>query len=371
MKIIIDKNIPYIKGVFEPFADVVYLPGKDFTREDTKDADALIIRTRTICNEDLLAGSKVKVIASATIGFDHIDTEYCEKNNIFWTNAKGCNSRSVHQYVIAALLHLATKYKFDLKEKTLGIVGIGNIGSILKEFAETIGMKVVINDPPLERKGIEVDFKSYKELLEVADIITYHVPLNMTGEDKTFHLVGEDAIDKMKNGVFVINSSRGEVVDNEILLKYIKEGKFGGVVLDVWENEPAINKELLELVDLGTPHIAGYSADGKANGTQMSVNAVAKVLDLPLTDWKVENVPPPENKEITSASDGDVVDVLHELVPQTYAINSDSEKLKSDITSFELLRNTYPVRREFPAYVTNVKAKEDKLSKLEKIGFIC
>lgn len=372
MKIIIDKNIPYIKGVFEPFADVLYLPGKEFSKDDVKDADALIIRTRTLCNEELLAGSNVKVIASATIGFDHIDTDYCERNNIFWSNAKGCNSRSVHQYVIAALLHLASKYKFNLRNKTLGIVGMGNIGSIIKKFAETIDMPVLVNDPPLQRKGVDGDFKKYNEVLEGADIITYHVPLNMTGEDKTFHLLDNLAIDKLKEDVFIINSSRGEVVDNDALLQNARAGRFGGLVLDVWENEPNINQELLGVVDIGTPHIAGYSADGKANGTQMSVNTVAKILGLPLTDWCVTNIPSPENSEIESALNGNILDFLHELVPQTYSIIADSEKLKQDITNFELLRNKYPVRREFPAYQTNLKTTDILVrNKLKEIGFIC
>ncbi len=191
MKIIIDDKIPYIKGALEPYAEVIYMPGGKTTAEVVKDADALITRTRTKCNEKLLAGSSVKFIATATIGFDHIDTAYCQKANIIWTNAPGCNSSSVEQYIASALMVMAEKKGFNLSEKTIGVVGVGNVGKKVARIADIFGMKVLLNDPPRARAESPEGFVELDVILRESDIITLHVPLNYEGIDKTFHLADE------------------------------------------------------------------------------------------------------------------------------------------------------------------------------------
>src|SRR5664279_5106705 len=181
MKIVADNKIPFLKGALEPYAEMIYLPGKQIDREILKDADALLIRTRTICNEKLLEGTKVQFIGTATIGFDHIDTQYCNKKKIFWTNAPGCNSSSVYQYIAAALLKISSVTNINLKDKTLGIVGVGNVGSKVEKFASTVGMNVLLNDPPRSRLEGKKNFQKFYDVLSMSDILTVHVPLNLTG----------------------------------------------------------------------------------------------------------------------------------------------------------------------------------------------
>ncbi|MDX9749444.1 MAG: 4-phosphoerythronate dehydrogenase, partial [Paludibacter sp.] len=274
MRIIIDDKIPYIRGAFEPVAEVVYLPGAKTTAEIVRDADAIVTRTRTLCNEQLLAGSTVKMIATATIGYDHIDTAYCEKAGIYWTNAPGCNSRSVEQYIASALMVWADTRKLNFSELCIGIVGVGNVGSKVARFCEILGMKVLMNDPPRQRNEGTSQFVDLSEILEKADIITLHVPLEIMGRDATFHLADDQFFQKLKKKPLLINSCRGEVTDTKAVKKALKEGSIEAFVADCWENEPDIDPELLAMSFLATPHIAGYSRDGKATGTLMSVQSI-------------------------------------------------------------------------------------------------
>ncbi|MCX6227895.1 MAG: 4-phosphoerythronate dehydrogenase PdxB [Bacteroidia bacterium] len=371
MKIVIDDKIPYIKGVLEPYAEVIYLSGDKTNAAVVKDADALITRTRTICNEELLAGSAVKFIATATIGFDHIDTDYCEKVNIAWTNAPGCNSKSVEQYIASALMVLAEKHQFSLTEKTIGIIGVGNVGSKVARLCETLGMKVLLNDPPRVRAEKLKGFVGLDEILEKSDIITLHVPLNMEGEDMTFHLADSNFFSKTKHKPILINSCRGEIVDTNSLKQALKDSQLSGVVIDCWENEPAIDLELLSLVDLATPHIAGYSRDGKANGTSMSIRALSKFFKLGINNWKCSNVEMPDNLDIFIDGTGKATQqILSDAILATYDIRSDDKKLRSSVKTFEKQRGDYPVRREFPTYrifckINNIKA----INKLKQLGF--
>jgi len=357
MKIVCDNKIPFLKGALEPYAQVVYLPGKDTTAEVVKDADALITRTRTICNESLLKGSNVKVIATATIGFDHIDTAWCEGNGIEWTNAPGCNSWSVQQYIASLLVSLSGTYGFDPKEKTLGVIGVGNVGSKVARIAALLGFKVILNDPPRQRQEGLKDFVSLDELVAQSDIITCHVPLQRQGQDCTFHLFDEKRIGSLRKDQILINSSRGEVVDNQALKQALQNKSILAASLDVWENEPNIDAELLGLLYTGTPHIAGYSLDGKANGTTMSVQAVARFLGLPCQDWQVQDIPlPAQPVEFTLDCTGKTPrQVLSEAIMYTYDIKSDDARLRADIGSFEKQRADYPVRREFPAFTVDLK----------------
>jgi erythronate-4-phosphate dehydrogenase len=371
MKFIIDDKIPYIKGALEPFGEVIYLPGPKTTPEIVKDADAIITRTRTICNEKLLAGSSVKFIATATIGFDHIDTDYCDKAGIKWTNAPGCNSKSVEQYIASTLFVLAEKKGFQLKGKTIGVVGIGQVGSKVARICELFGMNVLLNDPPRERAEGHEKFCSLDKIMQKADIITLHVPLNMQGEDATFHLVDSHFFDALERKPIVINSCRGEVLDTPAAKSALKSGQISGMVIDCWENEPNIDLELLEMVDLATPHIAGYSKDGKANGTSMSIQAISRFFGLGIDNWQAKQVELPEKTTIElDGSNLSEKEILAKAVLATYDIRTDDAALRKNPELFEKLRGDYPVRREFPVYIINAKnVEEGTLEVMKKLGF--
>jgi len=371
MKIIIDDKIPYIKGAFEEVADVIYLPGSKTTPDVVKDADAIITRTRTICNEQLLAGSSVKFIATATIGYDHIDTDYCDKNGIKWTNAPGCNSKSVEQYIASVLMVLAEEKDLELDKLCIGVVGVGNVGSKVARFCELLGMKVLLNDPPRERTENSDNFVSLEEIKQEADIITLHVPLNMKGEDATYHLCDNQFFESLSKKVILINSCRGEVVETKAVKNAIKTERISTFVCDCWENEPDIDLELLDMTYIATPHIAGYSKDGKATGTRMSVEAINNFFNLGLDGWKPQNVELPSEPVIRIDGEGlTEQDIISKAVLHTYDIRKDDKLFKNMPSDFEKQRGDYPVRREFPAYSLQCENIEQKvLEKLERIGF--
>lgn len=371
IKIIADEKIPFLKGALEPFAEVFYFPGKEISNEILRNADALITRTRTICNKELLEGTQVKFIATATIGFDHIDTKYCKQNNIQWTNAPGCNSGSVMQYMASVLVRLALKYDFSFSDKTLGIIGHGNVGSKVSRLAKALGFKVLINDPPLHRSGLLAHHVSLEEIKEKADIITFHVPLNKNGLDKTLHLVDQQFMNTLKASTILINSSRGNVFDTDALKIALKQKMVKGVVLDVWENEPNIDLELLGLLDFATPHIAGYSADGKAKGTAMSVQAISDFFGFGLRDWFPENIPALSNKVIEiDANEDDEDKSLMKCILSSYDIQSDHKRLINSVDTFEKQRGEYPLRREFENYRVKIQSESSSLEKrIKKLGF--
>jgi erythronate-4-phosphate dehydrogenase len=355
IKIVADNKIPFLEGALESVAMVEYLPGAEITRSHLLDADALITRTRTKCNRELLEGTSIRFIATATIGYDHIDTDYCREKGIGWTNAPGCNSSSVEQYIVSTLLWLANQRSIDLKALSLGVIGVGNVGRKVASVARALGMRVLLNDPPRERAEGKAEFVSLEELKEHSDIITLHVPLNKAGLDKTFHLVNREFLTHLKSGAILINTSRGAVVDEGALLEGIRSEKLSDVILDVFENEPAINRELLEALTLATPHIAGYSLDGKANGTTMSVQAISRFFKLGLDDWSPATMPVPESSEILAdASESDLYELFWEVYAQTYDVSSDDQRLKSAPESFEILRGEYPFRREPVAYAVRL-----------------
>jgi erythronate-4-phosphate dehydrogenase len=371
MKIVIDDKIPYIRGAFEPFAKVLYLPGSKTVPEVVRDADALITRTRTKCNEYLLKGSKVRFIATATIGYDHIDTGYCSKAGIEWTNAPGCNSESVNQYIASALFSWSAGNKAELKNKVIGIVGVGHVGSKVARLCETIGMRVLLNDPPRERKEGSEKFVSLEKICQEADIITLHVPLNFSGTDATYHMVGKDLLNSMKRKPLLINSCRGEVFETQSVINGLHDGIISGVIADCWENEPDIDLNLLQMAEFGTPHIAGYSKDGKANGTRMSVRAVSRFFGLGIDDWEPSGIELPGNTTLViDGKESDVHSVLGEAILSTYDIKNDDFRLRENTALFEKLRGDYPVRREFGTYTVKVKnVQKDTVEKLMKLGF--
>jgi len=371
LRIIADDKIPFLKGVLEPYAEISYLPCNKINREAIRDVDALLIRTRTICDPVLLQESKVTFIATATIGFDHIDTVYCESRNIHWANAPGCNSSSVQQYIASALIHLARFQKTELKGKTLGIIGVGNVGSKVADIARAYGMNVLLNDPPRARKEEENIFEEIDSLLAMSDIITLHVPLYSTGEDKTLHLFDEKMISKIKPSASLINTSRGEVIDTKALTTALTEGKISSAILDVWEDEPGIDLALMNKALLATPHIAGYSADGKANGTAMIVQALSRHFGLPLTEWFPTWIPKPVNPDIFIDGKGkSTEEILSETNSFTYDILADDQRLRSSPNTFEQQRGNYPIRREFPAFTVYKKNIDPPSSQtLKNLGF--
>lgn len=371
MKIIIDDKIPYIRGAFEDVAEVIYLPGSKTTPEIVRDADAIVTRTRTICNRELLSGSAVRFIATATIGYDHIDTDYCDANGIHWTNAPGCNSKSVEQYIASALMALAEKHVWSLSEKTIGVVGVGNVGSKVARMAGIMGMKVLLNDPPREREEGKEKFVSLETIQQEADIITLHVPLNMKGEDATYHLADDTFFSDLRKKPVLINSCRGEVTETEAVKKALKSGMISAFVCDCWENEPDLDLELLSMTEIATPHIAGYSRDGKATGTSMSVHAISQFFDLGLGNWKPTGVEEPENPVFEiDGSELSEQEIISKAILHTYDIRKDDADFRKNTVLFEKLRGDYPVRREFPAFTIRLINSEEKTAEsLKQLGF--
>ncbi len=333
MKIVVDDKIPYIREKLTLLADeVVALRGADISADDVKDADALIVRTRTRCDEQLLKGSRVQFVATATIGFDHIDTAYMERAGICWTNCPGCNAASVAQYVECSLLLLAREKGLSLCQSTIGIVGCGHVGSKVKAVAERLGMRVLVCDPPLEQKTAN-SFVSLDVIEHESDVITFHVPLKRDGEYATVHMADDAFFHRIPRVPYIINTSRGEVVDNDALLAALNEGRVRDAVIDVWEHEPQLNLQLLQRVFIGTPHIAGYSADGKVNADNMVIDALCRHFGLKHPGI-IQALPLPTDFFYT----GDPLQLYNPL--------DDSQKLKKNPDNFESLRNNYPLRRE-------------------------
>ena len=371
MKIIADDRIPFLEGVFEPFVDIEYLPGSEINSSHLGDAEILMVRTRTICNEELLKGSKVRLIASATIGKDHIDEEYCKKNGIEVVNAPGCNSNAVKQWFIAAILNVAIKQNIDLSQKVIGIVGVGHVGEKIVEVCEQLGLYVLLNDPPREQAEGNCIFRDITSIQRECDIISFHTPLTLKGDHKTFHLVDDEFIRKLLPGTILINTSRGEVFSTQAVLKALREKRIGQPILDVWESEPKISEKLLAQSFLATPHVAGYSIEGKANGTASVVKAVARYLDLPLDNWVVDDVSLREPILKTINCEGKAkLDILNEAMEFSYTIEQDDALLRKHPDRFEQLRSEYTYRCEPERYLINlIKPSQEIESALKSIGF--
>lgn len=337
MKIVVEKNIPYINGVLEKYADVVYLPYSEITKDTVHDADVLLVRTRTQCDGTLLAGSRCRFVGTATIGTDHIDMDFCLSQGITVKNAPGCNAPAVAQYVLSSIGHWMKKeYIFNTSGLTLGVVGVGHVGSIVARWAKKLGFNVLLCDPPLRRATGSADYVPLSKLMQAADIITFHTPLSHSGIDATYHLAGRPFITALQNCRLLINSARGEIVDNTALVECMHDSPIRDVVIDCWEDEPNINTELLEKAFIATPHIAGYSSQGKLRATAMLLEALAQqygwTLDIPQAGIPLNGAE----------------DVTLEAIMASYNPLADTEALKSAPADFELLRNTYPLRSELP-----------------------
>lgn len=330
MKIVVDDKIPYIRETICQLADeTVFLSGAAITADDVRDADVLVVRTRTRCNRQLLEGSKVQLVVTATIGYDHIDTQWLQEAGIRWTNCPGCNSGSVAQYVECALLLLEQQKGLSLRQSTIGIVGCGHVGSKVKAVAERLGMQVLVCDPLLDNPS----FVSLDEIERRCEVITFHVPLTREGQYATWHMADEDFFHRLSRVPYIINTSRGEVVDNQALLQALQDGRVRDAIIDVWEHEPHPNAALLDKVFIGTPHIAGYSADGKTNADNMVIDAICQHFGLPHPGIIAPPALPSDFKYT-----GSPLDLYNPMI--------DSQKLKADASQFEQLRNNYPLRRE-------------------------
>lgn len=330
MQIIIDSDIPFIKGVFEPYADVRYLKGGNITADKLGDAEVLVVRTRTRCDASLLEHSRVRFIATATIGTDHIDLDYCQREDIEVFNAKGCNARGVLQWVAAVLRDIVFSDGRQPSDYRLGVVGVGSVGSLVVEYARRWGFDVLMCDPPRqEREG--GDFRSVEELARCCDILTFHTPYDET----THHLLDEQLLAIMPSKAVVLNASRGGVVDNRAVANSSHRYYF-----DVWENEPNIERDVLLKSVLATPHVAGYSLQGKANATSLVVNAIARKFNLPIQGWYPAEVSPTKVQSIEWREMCNTID-------QYYPISEESRYLKNHPEEFEKMRNSYLYRTEY------------------------
>ncbi len=367
MKIVVDQRIPFVEEAFGPFGEIAKYDSRAIDNMAVKDADALLVRSETKVDENLLAGSKVRFVGTATIGTDHVDLDFLKRRGITFASAPGCNSNAVVQYVFSALFTLGKRFGFKLRGKTLGVVGVGNIGSKIVRVGQSLGMNVLQNDPPLARSTGDSRFVPLDDLMG-ADFITIHVPYTKAGTDATHHLFDEKRLSMLKKGAVLINSSRGAVVDNPALKAALLRGVPGNAVLDVWEKEPNIDIELLSKCAIGTQHIAGYSIDGKVNATRMIYEAFCGDFGLTQSWNSTSVIKPPEHPVISvEAGYADKEDVISGAVRNCYDIMKDDDLLRkiSGLKDnergpyFKGLRGKYVFRYEF-SNMTVVLPRQDK-----------
>jgi erythronate-4-phosphate dehydrogenase len=363
MKIIADENIPLINEFFDSIAEVVALPGRTMSAQEVQSADALIVRSVTPVNADLLAGSKVKFVGTCTIGVDHLDETWLKESQIAYASAPGCNANAVVEYVYAALCHLNVNWL----DKKFGIVGCGNVGGLLYQRLKMQGVDCYCYDPFMS-KDQNADLSSLDEVL-ACDIISLHTPLTETGPHPTFHLIHFSELKKLKTGAVLLNCGRGAVINNSDLLAFLNDRNDVRVVLDVWEPEPAISLALLDKVALGSPHIAGYSYDGKLNGIEMIYNAFCHHFQYEATLSLAHLVPPLQNNQLSLRKNITLFEQIQQLIAQVYSIADDDKCLRelaektragelNFSKGFDDLRKHYPVRREFYNYQVKLSLEE-------------
>jgi len=356
MKTVCCSNMPFAAEAFQSLGAVLARDGRAITPADVRNADLLAIRSTTRANAALLDGSRVRFVGSGVIGTDHLDIPYLERRGIRWCSAAGCNANSVSEYLTAALLCLAVRHGFALKGKTLGVIGVGNVGRQVVQKAEALGMKVLQNDPPRQRAEGGSAFVSLDRVLAEADIVSLHVPLTAEGPDATRNLADAMFFARMKPGCLFINAARGGVVVTDALLTAMDRGIVAHAVIDCWEGEPAFRQDLLARADLATPHIAGHSFEGKVMGTVMVYREACRFLGV-APSWSHEPLmPPPLVPSLTVSAAGRRTEaVLYDLVKPVYDIEADDVRLragavaddKARASHFDRLRKDYPMRREF------------------------
>jgi erythronate-4-phosphate dehydrogenase len=378
MKIVADGNIPFVEACFSHLGEIQVVQGRQITPATVADAEVLLVRSVTRVDRRLLEGSRVRFVATATIGFEHVDVDYLRSRGIGFASAPGSNANSVAEYIVAALLAVGRKHEILLDGKSIGIVGVGNVGSRVATKCRALGLRTVLNDPPLARKIGDPKYRPLEEVLG-CDFVTFHTPLTKDGPDRTFHLADRTFFERLKPGTVFLNTSRGAVHDTAALKVVMAQGRLRAVVLDVWENEPNIDQDLLRKVDISTPHIAGYSFDGKVAGMIMIYQAVCRHLGVLPIHEVAEFLPAPAVPTIDLAA-GDVPEQesLHQIVQQVYPIHRDDFNTREILmvpaqargAFFDDLRKNYPVRREFQNTTVLMGDPESPMGrKLAGIGF--
>ncbi|KPJ54382.1 MAG: hypothetical protein AMS16_04850 [Planctomycetes bacterium DG_58] len=379
MKIVADENIPFVEEGFGEFGEVRLLAGRRVTRDDLSDTELLVVRSVTKVDAALLEGTAVRFVGTCTIGTDHLDLDYLRERGIVFASAPGSNATSVAEYIVAVMLQLGQRLRVRLRDMTLGIIGVGNVGSRVERRARALGMNVLLNDPPLARETGDPKYLPLENVLAASDIVTLHVPLTKDGPDPTWHMVNEEFMGKMKHGAWLFNSSRGAVHDTSVLRAARNSGEVGALYLDVWENEPDIDIELLRVTDIASPHICGYSADGKVAGVVMIHRAACKFLGV-ASDWNpTAKLPKPQVPTATLADCSQhSEDVLRELVLSTYDYEGDDRRMREMIDMptaerskhFDALRKNYPCRREFANTEVRLEGKGKQLAPvMQGLGF--
>ena len=370
MKILVDENMPYARELFSRLGEVRAVPGRPIPTDALTDADALMVRSVTKVNEALLGDKAIKFVGTATAGTDHVDQPWLAQAGIGFSAAPGCNAIAVVEYVFSALLMLAERDGFALADRTVGIVGVGNVGGRLQKRLEALGIKTLLCDPPRADNGDEGDFRSLDDLVAEADVITFHTPLYKEGQYKSLHLADEALIRRLKPGTILINACRGPVVDNAALLKCLEAGQALSVVLDVWEPEPDLNLALLDKVDLGTSHIAGYTLEGKARGTTQVFEAYSQFIGQPQEVALSTLLPAPEFGRISLHGPLDQP-TLKRLVHLVYDVRRDDAPLRKVACipgEFDKLRKNYLERREWSSLTVECD-DADAAELLQKLGF--
>ena len=357
----------------------VVIPDREIIRDDLLDADALIVRSKTKINRDLLDGTPVQFVGTATAGTDHIDTAWLQSKGIYWCAAPGCNANSVSEYLIAALLVLGRRHGSDLEGKTIGVVGCGNVGSRVVRKCEALGMNVLRNDPPLSALSTDPDFYPLEAILAESDIVTLHVPLVKEGPWPTARMADYRFFEQLKPGALFINAARGSVCDYDALLDAKQGGAVSRMVIDVWAPEPAFRTDVLEAADLASPHIAGHSYEGKLNGTIACYNELCNFFEIPKTWDMASSLPQPEVPALAiDCAERDDEEVLHEIVRQVYDITTDDTLIRKAAVSdeidrarnFDTLRKNYRTRREFKNTELQLQNAGDALRrKARAMGF--
>ena len=370
MKILVDENMPYARELFSRLGEVRAVPGRPIPTDALTDADALMVRSVTKVNEALLGDKAIKFVGTATAGTDHVDQPWLAQAGIGFSAAPGCNAIAVVEYVFSALLMLAERDGFALADRTVGIVGVGNVGGRLQKRLEALGIKTLLCDPPRADNGDEGDFRSLDDLVAEADVITFHTPLYKEGQYKSLHLADEALIRRLKPGTILINACRGPVVDNAALLKCLEAGQALSVVLDVWEPEPDLNLALLDKVDLGTSHIAGYTLEGKARGTTQVFEAYSQFIGQPQEVALSTLLPAPEFGRISLHGPLDQP-TLKRLAHLVYDVRRDDAPLRKVAGipgEFDKLRKNYLERREWSSLTVECD-DADAAELLQKLGF--
>lgn len=371
MKILIDENMPYAEQLFSQLGEVILKSGRTLTADDLIDVDALMIRSVTKVNAQLISkANKLKFVGTATAGMDHVDQTLMAQKGIYFTAAPGCNKVGVAEYVFSVMMVLAQQHGFSVFDKTVGIIGAGQVGSYLQKCLQGIGIKVLINDPPKQAQGDKRSFTPLNELLSQADIITLHTPITRDGEYPTHHLVDEKVLKTLRGDQILINAARGPIVDNQALKARLAKNDGFTAALDVFEFEPEVDMELLPLLAFATPHVAGYGLEGKARGTTMIFNHYCEFLDKDLFAHASELLPTAPVPRVELDRNWDEA-TLHNITQLVYDVRRDDALFRREISkpgAFDLMRKNYWDRREYSA-VTIVGDHTCRLSPLEKLGF--